>query len=61
MRIGNGTKFTPKNHLFNIETQCSVFLIHTMFMYTVFYMSMTDIWAGHCKGALEFFQESTRC
>lgn len=52
MRIGNGAKFTTKNHLFNIETQCSVFLIHTMFMYTVFYMSMTDIWGFHKAPAI---------
>lgn len=39
MRIGNGTKFTPKNHLFNIETQCSVFFdTYNVYVHSILYV-----------------------
>lgn len=38
MRIGNGAKFTPKNHLFNIETQCSVFFFLYIYVHSILYV-----------------------
>lgn len=37
MRIGNGAKFTTKNHLFNIETQCSVFFLY-IYVHSILYV-----------------------